>query len=318
MFDAISFAGGGNRCYWQGGFMEALEARVPLKPERVVGVSGGAFAAAYTLAGVGPQVRARVIETCDAGERNIDWQGWRRGEALFPVGPLYRQLLDVSLDEAALARIRARSDLVIMLARPPALLPQGLAIALGIGLYQLEKTWLKPVHPKGGRLLGFTPLSLALRDVPNRAEWLEAMRITAAVPPFLPPGFVRACCDKVDTGLSQKSMRKEEDESKIRFHVNASCSKGAAALDGGLYDNVPVEPLRAIEAAGGRSLVLLTRRYPRLPEVKGRVYVQPSKTPPVTQFDITNGAGIREAYETGLMDGEAFARSFSRKTPPPG
>jgi hypothetical protein len=28
MFDAIAFAGGGNRCYWQGGFWEAA---IPLK-----------------------------------------------------------------------------------------------------------------------------------------------------------------------------------------------------------------------------------------------------------------------------------------------
>jgi len=39
-------------------------------------------------------------------------------------------------------------------------------------------------------------------------------------------GALGACCDKVDTGLSQKSMREEDDESRMRFHENASCSKG--------------------------------------------------------------------------------------------
>jgi hypothetical protein len=29
---------------------------------------------------------------------------------------------------------------------------------------------------------------------------------------------------------------------------------------------------------------------------------------PVGQFDITNGAGIRGAYELGLEDGETFAK----------
>jgi len=39
-----------------------------------------------------------------------------------------------------------------------------------------------------------------------------------------------ACCDKVDAGLSQESMRKEKDESGMRFHMNASCSNGALAF----------------------------------------------------------------------------------------
>ena len=28
MFDAVVFAGGGNRCYWQGGFYEAVSERI--------------------------------------------------------------------------------------------------------------------------------------------------------------------------------------------------------------------------------------------------------------------------------------------------
>ena len=43
----------------------------------------------------------------------------------------------------------------------------------------------------------------------------------------------------------------------------------------------------------------------------GRLYVQPSERVPVGQFDITNPAGIRKAYEMGLRDGEDFARRLS-------
>ena len=83
---------------------------------------------------------------------------------------------------------------------------------------------------------------------------------------------------------------------------------GAPAFDGGLVDNVPVLPLEPIEAAGGRTLVLLTRNYRRLPEVPGRTYVQPSRRIDVKQFDLRNPGGIRAAYELGLADGAAFAR----------
>jgi predicted acylesterase/phospholipase RssA len=83
---------------------------------------------------------------------------------------------------------------------------------------------------------------------------------------------------------------------------------GMVALDGGLVDNVPTEPLLPVEEQGGRTLVILSRLYRAFPDVKGRTYVQPSAPVPIGQFDITNPAGIRKAYEMGLRDGEAFAK----------
>lgn len=273
MFEAVCFAGGGNRCYWQGGFWEAASGTLALKPRLVTGVSGGAWAACYALAGIGPAVRRDVIGACEAATRNVDWKGWRAGGALFPVGPLYRDLLESHLTEAVLADLRAKTDVRILIARPPGHLPNGLAVALGIGLYQIEKKVLAPVHPKGGRWLGFTPEFVRLRETASRTDWVDAMLASASVPPMVPVGMIA----------------------------------GAPAMDGGMVDNVPVQPLEAVEAAGGRTLVLLTRRYRSLPQVAGRTYVQPSVTPPVKQFELTNPDGIRAAYETGLRDGEAFA-----------
>ena len=78
MFDAISFPGGGNRCYWQGGFFEALAERFDLAPSLAVGVSAGAFAGMYSLLGLGPQVRALVFAGCGPHLKNMDIAGWRR------------------------------------------------------------------------------------------------------------------------------------------------------------------------------------------------------------------------------------------------
>lgn len=274
MFDAVSFAGGGNRCYWQGGFWEAASGPLNLKPRLVAGVSGGAWAACYSLAGIGPAVRADVIAACEAATRNVDWRGWRKGGALFPVGPLFRELLEKHLTDAVLANLRAKTDLMISISRPPARLPSGLAIPLGIGLYQVEKKVFAPVHPRGGRWLGFAQEFVRLRETPERMAWVDAMLASACVPPMVPVGMVR----------------------------------GAPALDGGLVDNVPVEPLEPIESQGGRTLVLLTRRYRKLPTIANRTYVQPRDTPAVKQFELTNPKGIRLAYEAGLRDGEAFAK----------
>ena len=77
--------------------------------------------------------------------------------------------------------------------------------------------------------------------------------------------------------------------------------------DGGRVDNVTVAPLEPVEAAGGRTLVLLTRRYRTLPAVENRTYIQPSEPIGIGQFEIGDPDGIRAAYELGLRDGAAFA-----------
>jgi predicted acylesterase/phospholipase RssA len=53
MFDAVAvaFAGGGNRCYWQGGFWEAAAPLFDLKPMIVAGVSAGAWSACSAWGG---------------------------------------------------------------------------------------------------------------------------------------------------------------------------------------------------------------------------------------------------------------------------
>jgi predicted acylesterase/phospholipase RssA len=274
MFDAISFAGGGNRCYWQGGFFEALSERFDLRPLLVVGASAGAFAGIYSLLGVGPQVRDRVLSACGPHQRNVDLSGWRRGGALYPVGPLYRALLEDVLDGTALKALKAKTDFHIAVTRLPSGWPATLGAAVGVGAYQIEKHLLGPVHPRFGSRLGFRPEFIAARSLVGPASLADALMASSCVPPFMPV---------IEVG-------------------------GTPAFDGGLVDNVPVIPLAPVEAAGGRSLVLLTRRYRALPDSPGRTYVQPSRRIAVKQFDITNPAGIRDAYELGRADGAAFSR----------
>lgn len=271
MFQAIAFAGGGNRCYWQGGFWAAAAPRLGLAPALVVGVSAGAWAACCSLLGCGRRVNDLVVEGCSRGIPNVVWS---RGRPSFPVAGMYEEMLRLVLDEAALARLKAGPDLRIAVARKPRRLPLALAIPLGIAAYQVEKHLTAPVHPRGGRWLGFEPHYVPVRDLTSPGELVAALMASASVPPFMPVGQVA----------------------------------GLAALDGGLVDNVPVDPLRPVEARGERTLVLLTRRYRALPRIPGRTYVQPSAPVPIGQFDITRPEGIRRAFDLGLRDGEAFAR----------
>ncbi len=276
MFDAIAFAGGGNRCYWQGGFFEAAAGKLDLQPKLIVGVSAGAFAASYSLLGIGPRVRALVIAGCGPQVKNFDPAGWRKGGPLFPVGKLYRDLIAEVLDAPALARLQALTDMQIALSRMPRFIPPLLGAVLGISAYQIEKKLLHPVHPRFGRALGFKQEYAAVRAIRTPAELVDVLLASSGVPPLMPVTSVG----------------------------------GRPAFDGGLVDNVPVVLLEPVERAGGRTLVLLTRRYRDIPQVPGRVYVQPSEPIRVGQFDVTNPEGIGAAYELGLRDGAAFAASI--------
>lgn len=278
MFDAIAFAGGGNRCYWQGGFHEAATQRLSLAPTLVVGASAGAFAACYSLLGVGQRVRELVIGGCGDHLKNFDFGAWRKGEPLCPVGPMYRDLLASVIDDAALSRLNVLTDLRLAISRLPRWLSPVTGAALGIAAYQLEKKLLHPVHPRFGRGLGYRPEFVRARELEGAEPLRLALMASSCVPPFMPVTLVA----------------------------------GRPAFDGGLVDNVPVEPLNDIEAAGGRTLVLLTRVYRRIPHIAGRTYAQPSERIGVGQFDITNPAGIRAAYELGLRDGDAFAKAMGK------
>jgi hypothetical protein len=187
---------------------------------------------------------------------------------------MYRSLIETIIDEAALTRLKQGPDILIGLARKPRRLPLAVAIPLGIATYQIEKKWRSPVHPRGGRVLGFVPEFVRVQDLASPADVSAVLMASASVPPFMPVGRVG----------------------------------GMAALDGGLVDNVPTEPLLPVETRGGRTLVILSRLYRTFPQVKGRTYIQPSAPVPIGQFDITNPDGIRRAYEQGLKDGEDFAK----------
>ena len=273
MFDAIVFAGGGNRCYWQGGFYEAVAERFALAPRLVVGVSAGALACIYSLLGIGPAVRDLVLAGCGPQRRNIDWSGWWSGGPLCPVGPMYQALVDLVIDQTVLSRLQSLTDVQIAVSRMPRGLPPLLGAAIGIGAYQIEKRLLHPVHPQFGRRLGFLAEFIRVRDLKTPADLCRAVIASGCVPPFIPI---------VSLG-------------------------GRPAFDGGLVDNVPIAPLGPVEAAGGRTLVLLTRVYKRVPRAPGRTYVQPSEPIRVKQFDVTNPHGIRQAYQLGLRDGARFA-----------
>ena len=70
----MAFAGGGNRCYWQGGFWEGLHRERPQSPRFIVVVSAGAFQACFSVLGLGEHVRSIVLEACASDMRASAWR----------------------------------------------------------------------------------------------------------------------------------------------------------------------------------------------------------------------------------------------------
>ncbi|MBB5276561.1 putative acylesterase/phospholipase RssA [Rhizobium rosettiformans] len=274
-FDAVGLAGGGNRCYWQSGFLKAFSEHQPLNPRFYVAVSAGAYHGAMFLAGVGDRVRASAFAFAEKGERGLDWRALRRRESPLVVGNLFRQLLASEFKDSELAALKAAPPMLIQLSGVPDWMPGAIGALGSIGAYQIEKLLTDGAHSKAGLRMKLRPTWISTHNVDYPGELVDALMATSSVPPFMPVGRVR----------------------------------GRAYLDGGLVDNPPLMKLTEVENKGWRTLLLSTRFGRKPPDAPNRVIVGPSEDIPVSKFAVGDAAGIRHAYEVGLRDGLSFAKS---------
>lgn len=72
-------------------------------------------------------------------------------------------------------------------------------------------------------------------------------------------------------------------------------------IDGGMADQAPMpDPDR------GRTLVLLTRQYRKLPDQADRHYVAPEQETPADKIDFTDPDKIQKTWDCGMVDGRLF------------
>jgi predicted acylesterase/phospholipase RssA len=275
-FDAIGFAGGGNRCYWQSGFFKAFAEQHPQRPDYYVAVSAGAYHGAMNLAGVGDRVREAAFTFAGRNTPDIDWSQLRRGRSPLVVGGLFRAFLTQQFGEPELKALKAAPPMLIQLSCPPAWMPGGIAALGSIAAYQIEKRLTGGAHSKAGRYLGLKPAWVSTHELATATDLVDAIMATSSVPPFMPVGRL----------------------------------SGRTHLDGGLVDNPPTIRLRQSEQAGKRTLLITTRPGRVPPPSPGRIVIGPSTDIPVNKFTVGDAAGLRHAYETGLRDGEAFAKKL--------
>ncbi len=76
----IVFAGGGNRCWWQGGMVEALRAHACWAPERFIGTSAGASIATAIVTGNLQASLRKAVAYFDSIPRTPNFETKRMGE----------------------------------------------------------------------------------------------------------------------------------------------------------------------------------------------------------------------------------------------
>jgi len=273
-YESIVFAGGGNRCVWQAGFYLTVAEAFDLAPARVAAASAGAAVAAVLFAGCFAAALAHFKRATTANRGNVHWANLFNGARLFPHAAMYRRALLAVIDDRALAKLHAGPELCVPITRAPRWLGARTGFAVAALADAFEHVVGPQVHSRLAPWLGFRAVYVNARECRTPEALADLVLASSCTPPFTP----------------------------LLKHG------GEPALDGGIADNVPVG---ALGDAPGRTLVLLTRRYRRLPVHGTRIYAQPSIAVPVASWDYTNPAGLQAAYDLGRRDGDAFVRQSS-------
>jgi len=256
---------------WQAGFYRTVAETVNLAPARVAAVSAGAAVAAVLFAGCFDAALAHFKRATSGNSRNVHWKNLFNGAPIFPHAAMYRRALLEVIDERALAALHAGPELRVAITRPPGWLGARTGFAVAGLADALEHVLGPPVHPQLAPWLGFRAEYVSVRACRTPEALADLVLASSCTPPLTP----------------------------------LSMQGGKPSLDGGIADNVPVA---ALAEATGATLVLLARRYGRLPAHSQRIYAQPSADVPVSSWDYTNPTGLQAAYDLGRRDGEIFAR----------
>ena len=265
---ALTFAGGGNRAFYSLGLMNRWADALLPRVAAVASCSAGACVITTLLSGRAREARDYWMGRTKGITRNFDWSKLLRGERPAPQGAIYRDTLMVTYSDGGLERIRSQPfPIYVVASQFPWLLPHTLSVALGLGLYSLERSVRRAPHPMLPRtVLGFQPAVVDARVCETAQELTDLILASSSTPPFTPVGDFR----------------------------------GHKLLDGGMVDNAPAF-VAEHEAGVTRSVVVLSRVYhPSVLGVQGkRLYLAPTRQPPIGRWDYTQPHLLDETVALG-------------------
>ena len=272
---AITFAGGGNRAFYQLGLMNRWRERLWPRLAALATCSAGACVATLLLSGRENEAGDFWKERREGVTRNFELRKLLSGKRPTPHEPIYRATLLHAFAEGGLERIRAQPFPVFILTTAfPRRMPALAAVMLGLCAYNVEKSFRKEmIHPTLGRRAGFKAAVFDARDCETAEQLTDLIIASSATPPF--------------TSLGSFA--------------------GLRLLDGGIIDNVPAFLVDEVPEVK-KNLVLLTRPYPlRVTGRHGtRLYIAPAEALPVNRWDYTRPHLIDATIEAGERDAARY------------
>lgn len=274
---AITFAGGGNRAFYQLGLMNRWREQLWPRVAAMATCSAGACVATLLLSGREKETGEFWRRRRDGVSRNFEWSKLLRGARPTPHEPIYRDTLLHAFAHGGLERVRSQPFPIFILTTAfPKHMPALAAVMLGLCAYNVEKRFRREmIHPTFGRRVGFKAAVFDARDCETPEELTELIIASSATPPF--------------TSLGNFS--------------------GQRLLDGGIIDNVPAFMVDEVPEIR-RNLVLLTRPYPSsITGLQGaRLYIAPAESLPVHRWDYTRPDLIDATIEAGERDADKYAQ----------
>ncbi|HVG35507.1 MAG TPA: patatin-like phospholipase family protein [Pyrinomonadaceae bacterium] len=272
---AITFAGGGNRAFYQLGLMNRWRERLLPRVAAMATCSAGAGVATLLLSGRETQAGEFWKERRRGITRNFEWRKLARGARPTPHEPIYRDTLLHAFSEDGLERIRAQPFPILILTTAfPKRMPAFAAVLVALSAYNIEKRFRKEmIHPTFGQRVGFKAAAFDARACETPEELTDLIIASSATPPFTSLG---------------------------RFN-------NQRLLDGGIIDNAPAFLADEISEVR-QNLVLLTRPYPShvIGRQGSRLYLAPAQALPVHRWDYTRPELIDATIETGERDAELY------------
>jgi len=271
----LTFAGGGNRSFYQMGLWERWRERLMPRVGAVAACSAGAAMAVLTFADRLDQARAAFARRRVGIRGLFDANRLRRGRRPFPHNEVYRATLREALSAGGLERLRDRPfPLMILCTAFPRRIPKVAAIAAGLALYEAEKARVPGLlHPTSPHKLGFVPRAWDARECESLEELIELVIASSSTPPFTSLG---------------------------RF-------RGETLIDGSMIDNAPAYLIDEVPGVT-RSLVMLTRPYAdeHIGRRDHRLYVAPKQALPTARWDYREVAPIEETIQIGRQDAKRY------------
>lgn len=266
-YSQLVFSGGGLRCFWQGGFMDVVRDALDLDPARITGVSGGSMSAAGYIAHRGHAILDRMCEAFANTESNVNVDDFDDDHGRTPHQRIFHEVLNDVFDARAMQAIADGPQFQIMIAHPPTDQGPGLSGTAATLAYEAELHLVNSPHFSWAETFGLGKELVDARQASADGRLTELIEAAVTIPPVF---------------------------RTLEWN-------GEPVVDGGMADQAPMP-----EPDEGRTLILLTRHYRRLPEVPERTYVSPSEETPADKIDFTDPEKLRKTWELGQRDGRLF------------